>query len=79
MSIDNKKKLKDLTLLLFFLSTNPGGPPISSQKYFALPVVSYLLSELFYTDTPVACTDGRMGVRSHDYRNFVDGWITKFS
>ena len=66
---------KDTTLLLFFLSKNPGGHAISFQikpwVEFGLP---YLLIELFYIGMPVARTDGRVGGRS------VYGHvITKFS
>ena len=43
-----------------------------------LPVVSYLLMELFYIGLSLVWTDGRTGVWSRDYQNFSDGWITKF-
>ena len=39
----------------------------------------HLLVELFYIGIPVVWTDGRSGVRSRDYQNFSDGYITKFS
>ena len=66
---------KDSTLLLFFLYKSPGGPKISRQKHPQLPVVSYLLAELFYIGSPVVSTVGLSGVRSRDYQNFSDGWI----
>ena len=69
---------KDSTLLLFFLSKSPGGPEISRQKHLQLPVVSYLLIELFYIGMPVVQTVGLSSVRSRDYQNFSDGWITIF-
>ena len=70
---DNVEKVS--TLLLFFLSKSPGGPEISRQKHLQLPVVSYLLTELFYIGRPVVPTVGLSGVRSRDYQNFSDGWI----
>ena len=36
----------------------------------------YLLIELFYIGFTVVWTDGLSGVRSRDYKNFSDGWIT---
>ena len=57
MSVDVKNKVeKDSTLLLFFLSKSPGGHEISRQKHLELPVVSYLLTELFYIGMPVVRT-----------------------
>ena len=71
---------KELTLFSFFPSWSPGGHAISHQKLLELPVVSYSLIELFYVGIPVVQTDGRSdGVRSHDYQNFLDRCITKFS
>ena len=64
---------------MFFLSKSPGSNVISRQKHLELPVVSYLLIELFYIGMPVMQADGRSGVRSRGYRNFSDGRITKFS
>ena len=58
---------KDSTLLFFFLSKSPGNHAISRQKHLELPVVLYLLIELFYIDFPVVWTDGLSGVRSCDY------------
>ena len=56
---------KDSTLLLFFHSKSPGGPEISRQKHLPLPVVSYLLIELFYIGMPVVPTTVWLsGVRS---------------
>ena len=69
---------KDSTLLLFFLYKSPGGPEISRQKHLQLPVVSYLLIELFYIGMPVVPTVGLSGVRSRDYQNFLDGWILRY-
>ena len=69
----------DSTLLLFFLSKSPGCPEISRQKHLQLPLVSYLLIELFYIGMPVVRTVGWSDVRSRDYQNFSDGWVTKFS
>ena len=65
--------------LLFFLSKSTDGPEISRQKHFQLPLVSYLLIELFYIGMPVVRTVEWSDVRSRDYQNFSDGWITKFS
>ena len=70
---------RDSTLLLFFLSKSPGSPEISRQKHLQLPLVSYLLTELFYIGMPVVRTVGWSDVRSRDYQNFSDGWVTKFS
>ena len=50
---------KDTTLLLFFLSKSPGGHTISRQNNPELPVVSYLLIELFHIGMPVVRRDGR--------------------
>ena len=62
---------KELTLFSFFPSWSTGDHAISHQKHLELPVVSYLLIELFYIGIPVVQTDGRSdGVRSHDYQNF---------
>ena len=69
----------DSTLLLFFLSKSPGCPEISRQKDLQLPLVSYLLTELFYIGVHVVRTVGWSDVRSRDYQNFSDGWVTKFS
>ena len=69
----------DLNLLLFFLSKSPGCPEISRQKHLQLPLVSYLLTELFYFGMHVVRTVGWSEVRSRDYQNFSDGWVTKFS
>ena len=63
--------------MLLFLSESPGGHAISRQKPrvpFGLP---YLLIELFYIGIPAVRTDvGRMDVRSRDYQNFSDAYIT---
>ena len=68
MSVNIEKYVeKDSTLLLFFLSKSPGNHAISRQKHLELPVVLYLLIELFYIDFPVVWTDGLSGVRSCDY------------
>ena len=76
MRVSNKGNVeKDSTLLLFFLSKSPGGPEISRQKHLQLPVVSYLLTELFYIGRPVVPTVGLSGVLSRDYQYFSDGWI----
>ena len=65
---------------MFFLSKSPpGGYAISRPKHLELPVVSNLLIELFLIGMPVMRTDGQMGARSRDYKNFSDGWITKLS
>ena len=64
---------KDLTLLLFFLSKSPCKHAISRQKHLELPVVLYLLIELFYFGSAVVRTDRLSGVRSRDYQNFSDG------
>lgn len=49
-------------------------------KNTELPLVSYLLIDLFYIGMPA---NGRMvnqtGIHSHDYQNFLDRWITNFS
>ena len=52
---------KDTTLLLFFVSKSRGGHAISLQKHLELPVVSYLLIEVFFTFVCLWCgrTDGR--------------------
>ena len=42
-------------------------------------MVSYLLIELFYIGMSLEWANSRTGVRSRDYQNFWDGWITKFS
>ena len=64
---------KDKTLLLFFISTSPGGHAISFQikrwVAFGLP---YLLVELFYIGSPVVRTDGRCTVTW--LPNFL-GWV----
>ena len=65
---------------MFFLSKSLCGHAISCQKHLELPVVSYLLIDLFYIGMPA---NGRMvnrtGIHSHDYQNFLDRWITNFS
>ena len=50
---------KDATLFMFFLAKSPGSNAISRQKHLELPVVSYLLIELFYIGMPVMRADGR--------------------
>ena len=51
---------KDTTLLLFVLSTSPGGHVISFQiKPWVASGLPYLLIELFYIGKPVVRTDGR--------------------
>ena len=69
----------DSNLLLFFLSKSPGCPEISRQKHLQLPLVSYLLTELFYIGMHVVRTVGWSDVWSRDYQNFSDGLVTKFS
>ena len=60
MSVDIKNNVKkDLTLLLLFLFNTPAGHAISRQKHLELPVVSYLLIELFYSSMPGVRTDRR--------------------
>ena len=60
VSVDIKNNVKkDLTLLLFFLFNTSAGHAISPQKHLELPVVSYLLIELFYNSLPGVRTDGR--------------------
>ena len=81
MSVDIKNQIeKNSTFLLFFLSKSLCGHAISCQKHLELPVVSYLLIDLFYIGMPA---NGRMvnrtGIHSHDYQNFLDRWITNFS
>ena len=78
--IDKKNYIdKDSTLLCLFPSKSEGSNAISRQKHLELPVVSYLLTELFYIGMPAMRADGRSGVRSRDYQNFSDGRLTKFS
>ena len=45
---------------MFFLFKSPGSNAISRQKHLELPVVSYLLIELFYIGMPLMRADGRM-------------------
>ena len=72
MSVDKKYNVeKDSTLLFSFLSKRPDGHEISRQKHFELPVVSYLLTELFYTGMPVVRTVGRSDGRTVK-------WLPKF-
>ena len=48
---------------------------ISRQKHLELPVISYLLIELFYIGMPVMQTDGRTGVRSRDYQKKITNFL----
>ena len=68
MTVEIKNNIeKDSTLLLFFLSKSPRGPEISRQTHLQLPVVSYLLIELFYIGMPVVRTVGRSDGRTYGH------------
>ena len=58
---------KESTLLLFFLSKSPGGHAIFRQKHLELPVVSYLLIELFYIGMAVVRMDGWLVGREYGH------------
>ena len=68
-SVDIKNNVeKDSTLLLFFLSKSLGWLCAKIKNTSSLlPVVSYLLIELFYIGMSLVWTDGRTGVWSSDY------------
>ena len=73
-----KLSWKRLDFIVVF-SKSPCNHAIFRQKHLELPVVLYLLIELFYIGFPVVRTDRLSGVRSRDYQNFSDGWITTIS
>ena len=73
-----KLSWKRLDFVVVF-SKSPCNHAIFRQKHLELPVVLYLLTELFYIGFPVVRTDRLSGVRSRDYQNFSDGWITTIS
>ena len=73
-----KLRWKRLDFVVVF-SKSPCNHAISRQKHLELPVVLYLLIELFFIGFPVVRTDCLSGVRSREYQNFSDGWITTIS
>ena len=73
-----KLRWKRLDFVVVF-SKSPCNHAISRQKHLELPVVLYLLIELFFIGFPVVRTDRLSGVRSREYQNFSDGWITTIS
>ena len=62
LSVDILDFVVDLTL-----SLSQVGHAISRQKHLELPVVSYLLNEVFYIGMPVVRTDGRPVGRAYSH------------